>query len=267
MEPETSGEPVQEEAAAAKNFFARLGGVYSSPREAFMEIGRAPRLVVPLIALLLISAFSGWYLLRKIDMSAARQAQMERLVRSGRITETQMKQMLEDGNAASADGTGASMAVMGIVGGSAASLMFCLLIAGYGSLFSKMTGAKNGFKNLLEVSIYAMLAVSIVSTVLTVIILQLKGQGRIAVTDTNTIISSSLGTWITSVDGEDVLPAFVLKLSHAVDIFNIWIIALLSIGFSAVSYKLKTASAALWLGGAYVVLYTINAAISAFLGM
>ena len=258
MEPESFEEQaVNEEAVEAKNFFARLGCVYSSPREAFTEIGRAPRLILPIIAILLLGAFSGWYVSQKVDMSEVMRAQMERLVKRGMMTEGQMTMALAERNTPS---TGRAAAM--IAGGGIAYLVYCLIFAGYGKFFSMMKGAKNSYKNLFTVSLYALLAVSIVSTVLTVIILQLKGQGRIVVADPNNIVASNLGTWIESAVGTDVLPVFIMKLLRAVDIFNIWIIALMSIGFSAVSNKLKTASAALWLVGAYVIIHIIGAAIA-----
>jgi len=258
MEPETFGEPVQEEAVKAKNFFSRLGGVFFSPREAFTEIGSAPRLVIPIIALFLISALGGWYMVQKIDTRAATRTQLEQAVKQGRITEEQMNQQMA--MAAVAAGPVVSVA------GGVSALVLCLVIAGYGKLFSMITGRENSYKSLLEVSIYAMLAVSVVSTVLIIIILQIKGSARIELTDINDIVASNLRSWIESAFGADILPRFIMRLAAAADIFNIWIIALLSIGFSAVSKKLKTSTAAMWLGGAYVIFSVINAAVRSVFG-
>ena len=255
---ETFDEPVQEEVVGAKNFFTRLGGVFFSPREAFTEIGGAPRPIIPIIALLLVSAFGGWYLAHKIDMGAASRAQMEQLVRQGRITQEQMNQQL----ALSSVAAGPIIAVTGAI----SALLLCLAIAGYGKLFSMVTGAKNSYKGLFEAALYAMLAVSVVSTVLTIVVLQIRGQGHIEATDLNSLVASSLGSWIEIAAGADALPKFIMGLAKAVSIFNIWIIALLSIGFSAVSKNLKASAAAIWLGGAYVLFSVISAAISSVTG-
>ena len=257
MDPEILDEAVNnEEEVKAKNFPARLGGVFLSPREAFTEIGRAPSWVIPFIALILISIFSGWYLAQKIDTRTATRSALEQAVKQGRITEEQMNQQM----AMVAAAAGPLIAVTSAFG----ALLLCLVIAGYGKLFSMAAGAENIFKTLFAVSIYAVLAVSIVSTVLTVLILQIKGQS--SVSDPNSIVASSLGSWIESVVGADALPKFIMRLAGAVDIFNIWIIALLSIGFSAVSKKLKTSTAAIWLGGAYVIFSMIIAAIRSLFG-
>jgi len=262
MEPDTFDESVQEETAQAKNFFTRLGGVFSSPREAFTEIGRAPNMVIPIIALVLISAFGVWYTWQKIDTQAVLRATMEQAVKRGQIPESapvpERDQQMEMFMAS----TGPVLIILGGV----SALIICLAIAGYGKLFSMIAGAENSYKSLFEVSTYAMLAVSVVSTILMVIILQIKGQGRIETADINSIVASNLGSWIESAAGTDVLPKFIMGLARAVDIFNIWIIALLSIGFSAVSKKLKTSTAAMWLGGVYVIFSVIKAAISTAVG-
>jgi hypothetical protein len=258
MEPETLGETVQQETVKAKNFFARLGGVFFSPREAFTEIGHAPRMIIPIIALFLISVFGGWYAMQKIDMQATMRTQLEQAVKQGRITEEQMNRQIAIVGAAAGPVTAV---VSGVI-----VLILCLVMAGYGKLFSMMAGAENSYKNLFEVSSYAMLVVAIVSSVLMVLILQIKGQARIEATDLNSVVASNLGSWIESALGVDALPKFIMGLAKAVDIFNIWRIALLSIGFSAVSKKLKTASAAVWLTGAYLVFSVINAAIRAVFG-
>ena len=111
-----------------------------------------------------------------------------------------------------------------------------------------------------------MLAVSVVYTVLMIIILQIRGPGHIEITDPGAVIASNLGSWIESTIGTNALPGFVMRLARVVDVFNIWIIVLLSIGFSAVSKNMKAITPAMWLAVAYVIFSIINAAIGSVLG-
>ena len=258
MDRETYGEPVQKETVKAGNFFARLGGVFFSPRAAFVEIGGATRLVIPVIAVFLISAFSGWYLAQNMNTAASMHASLDAAVKQGRITEDQMNQQL----AMAAVATGPLLAVTGGV----TAIIFCLAIAGYGKLFSMIVDAKNSLKSLFEVSLYAMLAVSVVSTVLMIVILQIRGQGYIEASDIDSVIASSLGSWIESAIGANALPGFVMGLAKAVDILNIWLIALLAIGFNAVSKNLKTSFAAICLSGVYLLFSVISAVIRSAFG-
>jgi hypothetical protein len=65
--------------------------------------------------------------------------------------------------------------------------------------------------------------------------------------------------------GEDDLPKFLMRLAGYIDVFAIWLIALLAIGYSAASRKLKTATAATWLGIAYGIIALIGSAIGSLL--
>jgi len=244
------------EVPAPKSFSARLGGVYFAPREAFHEIGLAPRILLPIIALILIGSLSAWYITTKVDVSALMAAQTEKAIADGRITEEQAAQQA----AAMGQAPKSLMLIFAVVTGGIGTLILCLLIAAYGKIFSMITGAENNYISLWEVSIYAMLATSIVSTILTVAILQIKAPGSELVYETPHI-ASNLGAIIEVVAEEDALPKFIMNLAQTVDIFVIWTIALLSIGFSAVSKKLKTSTAAIWLGGIYAIFAVLQAAL------
>jgi hypothetical protein len=256
MEPEKFTESnktgsTQEESAKPTNFFTRLAGVFFSPRETFTEIERAPRILIPIIAIILVGAISTWYITAKVAPSAIIADQLGGIMGS----------MTDEQRAAIEQSSRSSNPISSAVTGGISSLILCLFIAGYGKIFSLITSAENQYKSLLEVSLYVMTAVSIVSTILTVIILQIKAPGSAIVYEMPSI-ASNLGVMIETVTGDGVLPKFIMGLAKAVDIFNIWMIALLSIGFSAVSTKLKTSTAAIWFGGIYAIIYICIAAVS-----
>jgi hypothetical protein len=93
-----------------------------------------------------------------------------------------------------------------------------------------------------------------------ILVLQMKGPGEVDPTQMNAVVASNLGAILSSFLGNDVLPRFVMSLANGVDIFAIWMIALLAIGYSMVSRKLKTSTAAVWLAGAYILIIIIGAA-------
>jgi hypothetical protein len=51
------------------------------------------------------------------------------------------------------------------------------------------------------------------------------------------------------------LPKFVLGLASFVDVFGIWKLILLAIGYAAITHKMKTGTAAVFL----IILYVIGA--------
>ena len=255
MESNVARESMSEESPRPKNFFSRLEGVYFSPKEAFQEIGGSPRVLVPIIVFIAIGLLSGYYLTTKVDFQAMAAAQMEQRVQQGQVSPEQMEQQMAV--------VSKFMGLSVIIGAGISSPIICLIIAGFIKLISTFTGAENRYKALLAVCLYTMIAVSIVSTILMIVILYFKRPGEITATSINSVVASNLGAVLESILGENVLPKFFMAVARGIDIFNIWIIALLAIGSSAVSKKLKTSTAATWLVGTYAIIVIIGAVFSA----
>jgi hypothetical protein len=259
MEPENTGEPVAEtEAIKPKDFFTRLGGVYLSPKNAFQEIGGSPSVLLPIIALIVIGLLLGFYLVKTVDMQSMMVSQMEKAVDQGRMTKDQLEQQLPIAEKITSIMTLAAPPVI--------SVLTVLIIAGFAKLFSVLVKAQNRFKALFSVTAFAVIAISIIQTILTVLVLHFKGTEDLDLEKMNSVVASNLGAILENFLGSDALPKFVVGLAQAVDIFAIWIIALLSIGFSAVSRKLKTSTAAAWLTTAYIIIAIIRAAFQIVFG-
>ena len=242
------------EREAPQNFFERLWGVYWSPTNAFREIGHSPRVLVPILVLIAIGLLVGLYLARNLDLQAMLAAQYEKAVAQGTVTKAQMEQQL-----------GMVSKLVGIelvAGAGLGSLAMALIVAGYGKLFSLFAGAESRFKTLFSVTLYAMIGISILRSALLVLILHFRGPGDVSLTNINTLVMSNLGSVLSSLMGDDALPKFFMRLAGYVDAFAIWSIALLSIGYSAVSQKLKTSTAATWFGVAYAVIALAGSAVA-----
>ena len=254
VESETVNESVQqEETIKPRSFFSRLGNVYFSPGETFREIGLAPRVLVPIIAMIIISMAAGYYLSQKIDLTSLQAQQLEKMVAAGSLTKEQMEQQM------------AVISKIGgielVIGAPISNLLVALIIAAVFKLISVVISAENRFKAIFSVTIYAMIAVSIVQSILLIVVLFFKSPGGVSVTSMNSVLASNLGALLSAVLGEDGLPKYVLRLARWIDIFSIWIIALLAIGYSAVSRKLKTSTAATWLGCLYAIVAVIGSAL------
>jgi Yip1 domain len=258
VESNITQESMLEESPKPRNFFSRLEGVYFSPKAAFQEIGCSPRVLIPIVVFVIIGLLSGYYLTTKVDFQALAVAQMEQRAQQGQVDQEQMEQQMAMASK--------FMGLTVIVGAGISSPIICLIIAGFIKLISTIIGAENRYKSLLAVCLYTMIAVSIVSTILMIVILYFKQPGEVSVTSISSVVASNLGAVLESILGENTLPKFVVALARGIDLFNIWIIALLAIGTSAVSKKLKTSTVAVWLGGAYAIILIISATISALSG-
>jgi len=256
VEPGTIREPVPEAVTAKpKNFFSRWGGVYVSPAKTFKEIGASPQVAVPIIALIVLGLLTGLCLIMTLDLQSMAVLQLEKAVQQGSMTKQQMEQALPIVSKV----MGAEVMIMFLIGG----LINALIVAGFAKLFSTILGAENRFKALFSVTLYTVIAISILHYVLLVLIVYVKRPTDVDISSLNYVVTSSLGGVLSSIFGEDALPKFLMKLALYVDVFAIWIITLLAIGYSAVSRKLKTATAATWLGVAYGIIALLGAALLA----
>ena len=243
---------------APQNFFSRLIGVWFSPGETFQNIGRAPGVIAPIIASIVLGLLIGVVMNQRLDIQSMMSKRFEQLVADGKMTQEQADQQLKVAGPIAKG----QMMVFAAIG----NLLAALIVAGIFKLVSLMMGADNQFKPLFAVTLYTFLAVGIVSSILFTVLLYLKDPGELSFENLGNVISSNLGSLLAMILGEKALPKFVMSLAQRVDIFSIWIITLLSIGYAAVSRKMKTATAATWLIALYVVYALIVATSSAIFG-
>jgi hypothetical protein len=254
VESQTVGEPKpQQDAVEARNFFSRLGGVYFSPQETFLGIGRSPKTLAPIVAMIIIGLLVGFYLERNLDLQSIMADQMQKAIEQGRMTKEQMEQRMPI--------IVKIVSIELVAGAAVGSLVLSLIIAAVFKLIATMIGAENRFKAVFTVTSYTVLAVSIIQSALLILVVQVKGPGELNISNVNSVLASNLGALISGIAGEDALPKFFMNLAGWVDIFAIWRIALLAIGYAAVSRKLKTATAAMWLATLYVIIALIASAI------
>jgi hypothetical protein len=256
MEPENPIEPAPEiEAIQPKNFFSRLGGVYLSPKNTFQEIGGSPSIWVPMLVMIIMGGLMGFYLIHTADFHSIAVSQLEKQAEQGKLTEDVMQQRLPL----------METIIKAFILAAAAlgSIFFALIVAGFAKLFSALAGAQNRFKAIFSVTAFTMIAISIIQSLLTVLILHFKGTADLDLQNLNSVVASNLGAVLQNLLGNDVLPKFAIELAKAIDVFAIWMIALLSIGYAAVSQKLKTSTAAIWLTSAYAIIAIIGAAFRA----
>jgi hypothetical protein len=230
-----------------QNFFSRLTGVLFSPGETFEEIGRAPRVLIPLIMVMALGAYSSFFVTNRIGYENIVRKQMESVVNAGWMSQEQADQQIQR----SLTGRAATIGkIQGPVGAAIGFLVVMLIVAGVFKLFTMLMGGNNTFKPLLAVITYAYLAVGIVSAAIMTITLFLKDPEEI---DLYNPVSSNLGAILTMLGAG--LPKFLNALTSWVDVFGIWRIILLAIGCAAVTPRMKSGTAAI----PHVILYVIIA--------
>jgi hypothetical protein len=122
------------------------------------------------------------------------------------------------------------------------SIILALILAGVAKLVSLMLATENNFKSLFAVAIYSVLAVSIISSILFIVLLFIKPIDDF---DWENPLGSNLAALLPLI-GMESTPGFLKTFLTYIDVFFIWKLILLAIGFAAVSKKLKTSTALTW---------------------
>ncbi len=231
--------------APAGSFFSRLTGVFFSPGETFKDIGRAPKIVVPIIVLALLTGVVSWMMADRIGAAKIASMGIEKAVADGKMTQEQATPQLE----AIKKNEGIIKAVFPL------PIVFIALItvfagAGIFKLATMMVGAENTYMQLVSVTAYANLAVGIVSSIIFVLLLYLKSPDEF---DIQNPIGSNLAALLTMFMSKDSLPKFITAFISWIDLFSIWKGILLAIGLSSVSKRLKMGTAASIVIGLYLV--------------
>ncbi len=249
---------VSEAEPKPQNFFARLTGVLFSPGETFAEIGRAPRVLIPLICLALLGAVTQYsvtnrygyenFIRKQIDMQGEMMQRMN--VPEDKIEEAkkQSEEQLKPEKIW-------RVKLQGAGGAAFFFIVMVLIVAGVFKLFTAIMGARNTFKGVLSAVSFAYLAVGIVVLAVTLLSIYPKNPEDI---DVMNPVASNLGAILTMAGAG--LPKFVTGLASFIDVFSIWRLVLLAIGCAAVTVKMKAGTAAI----PHVLLYVLGALVGSF---
>ena len=227
-------------APAAKNSFQRIAGVFFAPAETFADIARKPDILVPLLVILVIGFASTFLAMPKLDWDAMIATQMDtfKQQRSNMSdsdlarTESMMKKMLPFTKGMVA--IGPALLIIGY-------LIIALIIWGA----CRLMGGAGDFKQAFSATLYAHFPRVVLMIIGTVVVMM---KGSVNPMLMQTIVKSS----VAGLANIDMMEQPVLfALLGSLEIFQIWTIVLLIIGFAALSKLSKGKTAAivitLWL--------------------
>jgi len=218
--------------------FGRIFGVLFSPKATFEDIVQKPTWVLPVVVFVVLSLLGSIIFVQRVDWRDVISQQMEKDPRAAQLSAEQKEQRIE---------MGAKFApVFGYVGGVVAPVFIlfvtCLLMWG---AFSLLGGISSGFGQSFSITAHAFMT-SLVSAPIFVLVVLLKPRGSID-------IENPIATNLAAFFPEGTSKA-LLTLGKQIDVFTIWILLLLAIGFAAVNpRKLK-------FGGAFGIAFGVWAA-------
>ena len=194
---------------------ARIPGVFFSPVRTFESIAQRPTWVAPLVLWTLCSLILTVLIMPRIDYGSLIRERMED---SGQqISEERLESMVETQSRIGR--------VIGYVWGTAAPAAICLLLSAIFLGAFKAFGWDVRFKQALGVTTHAFLPAVLGSLLAIPVIAQ---RDRIDPRFMSDLVRSNLGFLV----ARDSSPALHSLLS-SVDVFSLWVLALLVIGFAA----------------------------------
>lgn len=229
---ETPQPPLAAQPIAKKNAFQRLAGVLFAPAETFEDIVRKPDYLLPLILILLIGVASSVVLVPKLDFETMMREQMA--AQNREMSPEDMERVMKFATA-----SGKVMTYAGPI----FSIVILLIIAGVLLLAFRLMGGEGTFGQAFSVTLWSWMPLVVFSIVLTIII---ATRESISPDLIPTIVRSNPG-FLVDPKSQRVL----YSLLTSIDLFVIWTLVLLSIGFSYVARVSKGKAAAivisLWL--------------------
>jgi hypothetical protein len=227
-------------AAPATGTFQRIAGVIMSPASTFEDIARKPNIIGPLILSIVISIVATVLIVPRVDFMATYREALE----AQGMTPAQMERPLR-----MAAAVGKSIAYFGPV----IQLVAFAVIAGVLLVAFRMFGGEGDFKQAFSALLYAWVPLFIKNIAGTIVLLTRK---TLTLTDLTNPLRSNLAF---AVDMKS--SPLLFSLLESLDVFKIWTLILLIVGFAAISRLSKARSAAivitLWV---FVVLAKVGGA-------
>jgi len=201
--------------------FGRVVGVFFSPKATFEDVVRKPGWVLPIVLLTIFSIGVSFSINQRINWREFMSQQIEKSPQAAQLSAEQKEQRIEGGAKFSPPFTYAIGALGPILG----ALIIGLVMWG---AYNLLGGANTNFGTAFAVTSHAFLT-GLVSSVLFILILYLKPYGTV---DLENPVAANVAAFL-----PDDAAKWLFALCKSIDVFTIWTLILLAIGFAATNPK------------------------------
>jgi hypothetical protein len=239
---------VSAEIPERSNSFGRIFGVLFSPKATFESIARRPTWALPLVLGVLLSLAVIWIFGHRGGWPSYFERQTANNTRFQQMSADQQQRVMEAQLKYAPPVTLATVVIAVAVG----ALVIAAVMMG---LFNGLAGTKIGFKNALAVVTYGGVP-GLISGLLGLLIVSIKDVTTI---DLNNIVASNAGAFLPSTSAR-----WMVSLFGSIDIFTLWNMILMAIGFSAAaSKKLSFGKALTYIIAAWAVYVVVKVGLTA----
>lgn len=205
------------EAAAPVSPIGRIIGVFISPKQTFTSIAEKPSWVSPMLLMMVLAVVVGTLLNTKMNWAQYIRHRAEENPRFEQLSEAQKDNAL----AGQVKFWSGSSYVIGAIATPISVLIFALIYMGAFNLFR---GAELRYGQSFAITTHAFLP-TVILNILAMIVLPLKTYGDV---DPESIVATSLKSYL-----PETAPKTLLAFGGSLELFWIWCLVLVAIGFAA----------------------------------
>jgi hypothetical protein len=205
------------EASAPVSPIGRIVGVFTSPKQTFTSIAEKPSWIAPMLLMMILAVVVGSLLNSKMNWREYIRHKAEENPRFEALSEEQKGSAL----AGQVKFWSGSSYVIGAVATPISILIFSAIYMGAFNLFS---GAGVRYGQSFAITTHAFLP-TVILNILAMIVLPLKTYGDV---DPESIVATSLKAYL-----PETAPKPLLALGGSLELFWIWCLVLIAIGFAA----------------------------------
>jgi hypothetical protein len=209
------------EAQAPINHFGRIAGIFFSPGSTLEDIVRKPSWIVPVAILTFLSVLVCISINQRINWRDFISQQIEKNSRASQLSPQQKEQQIDAGAKYAPYAT----YIFGIPGAFVLVLIVALIMMG---AYNLLAGANVNYTTSLGIVSHAFVP-SIISSVLFLLILFLKTPGTV---DLENPVATNIGAFLPEDSAK-----WLAKLCTSIDIFSIWTLVLIAMGFAVANPK------------------------------
>jgi hypothetical protein len=228
--------------------FGRILGVFFSPKATFEDIARRPSWILPVALMTVLGLLTAFLLNQKVDWRDVAAKRIEESPQAANLSADQKEQRIAMSAKVSPVASYCLGGLLPILG-----VLVVALVLWFA--YNVIGGAGTNFTTSMGI-VSHVFSVSLLSGVLFIVILLLKAPGTI---DLDNPVATNVGAFL-----PESTPKALMSLGRSIDLFAIWMLVLVSIGFTAVNPKklrgkalsIAIAAWAVWvavkMGGAWI---------------
>lgn len=224
--PETPAppSPPAEEPTARLSAMERITGVIFSPGETFQDIAKKPTWFMPILVVAIIGALANGVFLMRVDIEEFMVNQLERGGQMDQLSAEQFDQAVTASK---------YMMYASPVLGAVFLPVILLILTGLFFVSLKIIGGKQTFKQTFSVTSYAF----VIQGIKAIVSIPVMFLVNLNEADPKNLLKSNLSAFLPE-DSSLTMTA----LASSVDVFTLWTLIVLAIGFAAISKKSTMAS-------------------------